>query len=122
MLHTARKSSTPTPKLSCESTPSVPSRNLSATEATPSRPALTRASDAELPLSFAEESTWNSSRTLEASARYTFAAGKRIDGQLDVPALRRAVDHIVRRHEILRTSFTDGDHRECKRRHPGALR
>ncbi|MDX6697200.1 MAG: hypothetical protein QOE65_597 [Solirubrobacteraceae bacterium] len=76
-------------------------------EATPGRPPLTRASDAEPPLSFAEASTWNASRTLEASARYTFAAGRRIDGELNLPALRRAVDHIVRRHEILRTSFVE---------------
>jgi non-ribosomal peptide synthetase component F/acyl carrier protein len=91
---------------------------LRATEATSSRPTLTRASGTELPLSFAEESTWNSSRTLEDSARYTFAAGKRIDGQLDVPALRRAVDHIVRRHEILRTSFTDRLGRPVRVVHP----
>jgi hypothetical protein len=81
-------------------------RLLSA-DATPSRPALTRASEAEPPLSFAEESTWNASRTPAASARFTFAVGKRIEGPLDLTALRRAVDHIVRRHEILRTSFTE---------------
>lgn len=81
---------------------------LRAAGATSGRPGLMPASDVErLALSFAEESTWRESRTPEASARYTFAAGRRIRGSLDIPTLRRAVRHIERRHEILRTSYTE---------------
>ncbi|MCA1612823.1 MAG: condensation domain-containing protein, partial [Acidobacteria bacterium] len=39
------------------------------------------------------------------SAAYTIPAALRLEGRLDVDALRRALGEVVRRHESLRTSF-----------------
>jgi hypothetical protein len=36
---------------------------------------------------------------------YTIAKALRLDGPLDVAALRRALDAVVERHEVLRTTF-----------------
>ena len=36
---------------------------------------------------------------------YRAQCGIQLEGELDVPRLRRALDHVVRRHEILRTNF-----------------
>ena len=49
------------------------------------------------------------SRTPEASAGYVMARRLLIEGPLHLAALRRSVDHIVRRHAVLRTTFTERD-------------
>jgi amino acid adenylation domain-containing protein len=82
--------------------------NLRSARDADQRPPLRRTSRAEpLPMSFAQERTWRTSQTPEASAGYTFAAGVRIRGPLDVAALRQSVDYTVRRHETLRTTFAE---------------
>jgi amino acid adenylation domain-containing protein len=65
--------------------------------------------DAPLPMSFAQERTWRFSRTAKQSAGYTDAALVRISGPLDADLLRGAIDHLVRRHEMLRTTFAERD-------------
>jgi acyl-coenzyme A synthetase/AMP-(fatty) acid ligase len=85
------------------------------------RPALVRTPrDEPLPLSFAQERTWRTSQTPEESARYTVAAGIRLRGELDVEALRRSVDYLVRRHEMLRTTFAEHGGRAVQVVHPPA--
>ncbi len=82
------------------------------------RPPLARASRAApLPMSFAQERTWRTSQTPEASAGYTDATRIRIRGSLDVALLRRSVDHIASRHEMLRTTFTERDGQPIQRVH-----
>jgi amino acid adenylation domain-containing protein len=61
--------------------------------------------DRPLPLSFAQERLWFLHRLEEGSAFYNVCTTQRFAGQLDVAALRRALGEIVRRHEILRTTF-----------------
>jgi amino acid adenylation domain-containing protein len=63
--------------------------------------------DRPLPLSFAQQRTWKYSRTPEEAAGYTVSYGHEIYGPLDAEVLRRSMDCIVRRHEILRTTFEE---------------
>jgi amino acid adenylation domain-containing protein len=96
---------------------------LRAVGAADGRPALTRASRAQpLPLSFQQEQIWRSSRTPEESRAYTMAREVRIKGPLDVVSLRHSLELIVRRHHVLRTTFTELDGEPVQVVHPdGAL-
>ncbi|WP_229212466.1 non-ribosomal peptide synthetase, partial [Duganella sp. HH105] len=62
-----------------------------------------------LPLSFAQQRLWFIDQFESASALYNIPAAVRLSGALDVAALRRTVNEIVRRHEALRTSFASVD-------------
>ena len=61
--------------------------------------------DFPLPLSFIEERVWWESQTVHGSAGYTMASCYRLTGSLDLKILRDSMDQLVRRHEILRTTF-----------------
>ncbi len=61
--------------------------------------------DGPLPLSFAQQRLWFLAQVEGASAAYHVPGGLRLHGRLDVAALRRALDRIVARHEVLRTRF-----------------
>lgn len=43
------------------------------------------------------------------SALYNFPGAVRLNDELDVTALRRALDEVIRRHDVLRTSFPEKD-------------
>jgi amino acid adenylation domain-containing protein len=62
-----------------------------------------------LPLSFAQERLWFVDRLQPGSAVYNIPAALRLAGALDERALERALGEIVRRHEALRTVFTEVD-------------
>jgi len=64
----------------------------------PRRPAM--------PLSFAQRRLWFLDLLHPGTALYNVPAALRLLGELDVTALRRALDALVRRHESLRTTFT----------------
>jgi amino acid adenylation domain-containing protein len=57
------------------------------------------------PLSFAQERLWFLDQIQPGDPTYNVAAGARLLGRLDLPALAGALDEIARRHEALRTSF-----------------
>jgi amino acid adenylation domain-containing protein len=59
------------------------------------------------PLSFAQERLWFLDQLMPGSTLYNSPGGVRFRGALDPAALERALDEVVRRHEILRTSFAD---------------
>ncbi|WP_445081660.1 condensation domain-containing protein, partial [Pseudomonas syringae] len=61
--------------------------------------------EARLPLSFAQQRLWFLAQMEGASAAYHIPAGLRIVGALDEAALQRALNRIVARHEVLRTTF-----------------
>jgi len=61
------------------------------------------------PLSFAQERLWFLDQLQPGSAFYNIPAALRLRGALDAEALERALGEIVRRHEALRTTFTDRD-------------
>jgi amino acid adenylation domain-containing protein len=60
-------------------------------------------------LSFAQERLWLLDRIEPGNSAFNIAAPHRLRGPLEVAALRRALDEIVRRHESLRTTFATGD-------------
>ena len=61
--------------------------------------------DKNLPLSFSQERLWFIEQLEGSKAPYIEQGALRISGNLNVLALERALSEIVRRHEVLRTSF-----------------
>ena len=58
-----------------------------------------------LPLSFAQERLWFLDQLIPGSPAYTIFDAMRLQGPLDVEALRRSLAELVRRHEVLRSTF-----------------
>ncbi len=77
-------------------------------------------SDDELALSFQQERLWFFHQLEPGSVAYNQSLGLRLEGPLDVGALRRAVSEIVARHESLRTAFPARDGRPYQRISPPA--
>ena len=65
--------------------------------------------DGPWPLSFAQERLWFVDQFEPGSAAYNLSSGLRLTGELNLVALERAFSEIVKRHETLRTSFSDVD-------------
>ncbi|XXY54893.1 amino acid adenylation domain-containing protein [Sorangium sp. So ce269] len=57
------------------------------------------------PMSFAQERLWFLAQLEPESASYNLATAVRLTGSLDVALVERCLSEIVRRHEILRTTF-----------------
>lgn len=57
------------------------------------------------PVSFAQERLWFVQQIDPDTAAYNIPAALQLSGRLDVAALERSIQEVVRRHEILRTSF-----------------
>jgi amino acid adenylation domain-containing protein len=72
-------------------------------------PVVPAARGGRLPLSFAQERLWFIDRLEPGSTVYNIPVGWRLGGVLDEGALERALGEIVRRHEALRTVFTEVD-------------
>ncbi|HEX7334998.1 MAG TPA: amino acid adenylation domain-containing protein [Pyrinomonadaceae bacterium] len=58
-----------------------------------------------LPLSHAQERLWFLDQLKPGSVTYNVPGAVRLKGRLDVEALRRTLNEVVRRHEVLRTTF-----------------
>jgi hypothetical protein len=68
------------------------------------------------PLSFSQRRLWFLAQLEPGSAAYNLPAALRLAGRLDLAALRRSLGEIVRRHEVLRTTFpaaADGEPRQA---------
>jgi amino acid adenylation domain-containing protein len=61
--------------------------------------------DGELPLSFAQQRLWFLDQWNQGNAAYNIAEALRLTGRLNVMALEQTFNEIVRRHEVLRTTF-----------------
>ena len=59
----------------------------------------------ELPLSFAQQRLWFIDQLEPGSAAYNVPAAVRLSGDLNLSALEQTLTEVVRRHEVLRTSF-----------------
>jgi amino acid adenylation domain-containing protein len=68
-------------------------------------PVLPRGKDEALPLSFAQQRLWFLERLRPGTAAYNLPSVFRLQGPLAVPALAAALGEIVRRHDVLRTTF-----------------
>ncbi|HVK94673.1 MAG TPA: amino acid adenylation domain-containing protein, partial [Noviherbaspirillum sp.] len=62
-----------------------------------------------LQLSFAQQRLWFLDQLESGSAFYNIPAAVRLTGQLDIAAFTHTLNEIVRRHEVLRTTFTSAD-------------
>ncbi|MCK8612926.1 non-ribosomal peptide synthetase [Gordonia sp. C13] len=62
-----------------------------------------------VPLSFAQQRMWFINKFNPSSGMYNVPLVLRVDGGLDVAALRTAIGDVVARHESLRTTFPDVD-------------
>ncbi|MFD5514916.1 amino acid adenylation domain-containing protein [Streptomyces sp. NPDC127066] len=67
------------------------------------------------PLSYAQERLWFLAQADPGSTAYVMPGALRLRGALDRAALSAALDEIVRRHEVLRTTFPDQDGRPEQR-------
>ena len=74
-------------------------------------PVVSRPVDlARVPLSFQQEQLWFLEELAPGEATYNTVLALRLAGDLDVAVLRRALDTVQARHEVLRTTFvTDGE-------------
>jgi len=69
-------------------------------------PPITRVSrDGKLPLSFAQQRLWFLHELEPSSSFYNVPVAVRLRGHLQIDAMQRTLNEIVRRHESLRTSF-----------------
>ncbi len=78
-------------------------------------PRLERGPDAETPISFSQERLWFLDQLEPGNPFYDVFAPLRLTGELNVPALRATVSEIVRRHEILRSTFGGREGRPFQR-------
>ena len=67
-----------------------------------------------LPLSYAQERLWFLDQLMPGSSAYNIASAVRIRGELAVEVLERAVEELVRRHEVLRTTIEVRKARRCR--------
>jgi amino acid adenylation domain-containing protein len=65
--------------------------------------------NADAPLSFAQQRLWFLNRLEWENDSYNLPFAYYISGRLDVGALERSVNEIIRRHESLRTTFRERD-------------
>ncbi|HEU4595289.1 MAG TPA: amino acid adenylation domain-containing protein, partial [Pyrinomonadaceae bacterium] len=73
-------------------------------------PPVKRASrDEATPLSFAQQRLWFLDKLEPGSAAYNMPTALRLTGRLDAAALGRTLGEVVRRHEVLRTTFVEVD-------------
>ena len=77
--------------------------------APPPAPVVRVERDEAPPLSFAQERLWFLDRLQPGSTAYNVPLRLRLAGALDAGALERALGEIVRRHEVLRTTFAEAD-------------
>ncbi|HVS00778.1 MAG TPA: amino acid adenylation domain-containing protein, partial [Thermoanaerobaculia bacterium] len=68
-------------------------------------PLQTVSRDRDLPLSFAQQRLWLIDQLEPESSMYNLPVALRVEGRLGIEVLRRSLEEIVRRHEVLRTVF-----------------
>jgi amino acid adenylation domain-containing protein len=74
-------------------------------------PIVPRSNGARAPLSFAQETLWLLDRASPGMTAYNSPVARRVHGELDIAALRNAIDGLAARHEALRTVVdASGEH------------
>jgi len=67
------------------------------------------ARDGALPLSFAQQRLWFLDQLAPENLFYNIPTAVRLEGQLNVAALEWSLNEVVRRHEVLRTTFSTSE-------------
>ena len=81
-------------------------RGVQSSLESPAAPPIGRAPrDGDPPLSFSQERLWFAAEWEPDSAAYNISDAVAVAGRLNLEALEKSLNEIVRRHEILRTSF-----------------
>ncbi|MCB9718000.1 MAG: amino acid adenylation domain-containing protein [Myxococcales bacterium] len=93
----------------CPTVAMFKARMVAGPSGTGARPISRRTTSGDLPLSPSQLRHWRYAQTNGGSSAFAVRAALRLRGRLDVDALRRALDEVVRRHESLRTTFHDVD-------------
>ena len=68
-----------------------------------------KAGDGAYPASLAQRRIWEHCQGPNGPAGYILATARPVSGPIDLVALRASLDHIARRHEMLRTTFEEHD-------------
>ena len=76
--------------------------------------------EGDQPLSSGQQRLWFLEQFQGPSGAYNMPAALRLEGSLDANALQRSLDEIVRRHEILRTTYAQVQGRPVQRIQPAA--
>src|SRR5215210_890726 len=71
------------------------------------------------PLSYAQQRLWLIDQLEPGTPAYNIRIAIRLCGSLNVPVLERSLNEIVKRHEILRTSFSIIDEETVQVVHTG---
>ena len=66
---------------------------------------VSREARERLPLSFAQQRLWFMDQLEPNNPFYNIPGAVRLEGSLNLEALERVINEIVRRHEVLRTRF-----------------
>jgi len=66
-----------------------------------------KSEDGKIPLSFAQQRLWFLNQLEPGSTFYNIPALFRLSGSLNIKALEKSLNHIIERHEILRTCFPE---------------
>src|ERR1044071_2221786 len=82
---------------------------LRADQSRDSRPMLPVSRDGNPALSFAQQRMWFLDQLAPGNPFYNIVAAVRCKGSLDAAALEKSLNEIVRRHEVLRTTFPSVD-------------
>lgn len=72
------------------------------------------------PLSFAQQRLWLLDQLFPDNPAYNESFTIRLSGRLEVPALGRSLDEIIRRHEALRTTYIDNEGTPAQKINPPA--
>ncbi|WNG47514.1 amino acid adenylation domain-containing protein [Archangium minus] len=74
--------------------------------------------DGALPLSFSQQRLWFLDQWQPQGSFYNIPAALRLEGPLDISALQRSFNELLRRHESFRTTFQDGPLGPVQHIHP----
>jgi amino acid adenylation domain-containing protein len=81
------------------------------TDPAPVQRIVRRQETADIPLSFAQQRLWLLDRLNPGGAPYNIPLARRLSGPLNTAALEQRLNEIIRRHEVLRTTFLVSDGR-----------
>jgi amino acid adenylation domain-containing protein len=74
--------------------------------------------DGDIPLSFAQERLWFMEQLRPGTGAYNIPGVVRLRGDLDLELLEKCVNEVIRRHEILRTTFEQRGQKPVQVIHP----